>query len=46
MANFCTLMTKTASTNQSNVKTCAKSSWCEDFAHTLTFPNGQVLVAF
>ena len=46
MANFCALIMKNASRNHPNVKTSAKSSWWEDFADALTFPNGKVLVVF
>jgi hypothetical protein len=45
MADFCTLVDRNASPNHPNVKACAKSSWCDDFAHVLTLWNGEVLVA-
>ncbi len=39
MVNCCALKTenKNTSPNHPNVKACTKSSWCEDFAHALTF---------
>ena len=39
------LVDTNASPNHPNVKACARSSWCKDFAHALTFPYGKLWVA-